>query len=116
MGTVRSGLPAETWCICCVLNREITFFHDGIAVQVGDGHLRRGNEVQVIDAYVVHLPFLIGELAGTEAGRLIDQYGGLHFPITGLCSLVEEEVDHSTLQPCPLALIYGESGPRNFVA
>ena len=62
---------------------------------------------------MVHLSFLVGQLARAVARVLVDDVGRLNLGIAGLASLVEEELDEGALQACSLANIYRETGAGN---
>ena len=65
---------------------------------------------------MVHLPFLVGQLARAEARGFVDHDRRFHFEVAGPGVAVEEIVDQRTLQTGSLAFVDGESGAREFHA
>ena len=113
---VGAGFAAEAGGVGGHFYGEILFVEDHVAVDVRDGNFGRGDQVEVIDRGVVHLPLLVGELSRTEARSLVDHDRRLDFEIAGFGVAVEEVVDQRPLQACALALVDGESGTREFYA
>ena len=65
---------------------------------------------------VVHLPFLVGQLARAEARGFVDHDRRFHFEVAGPGVAVEEIVDQRTLQTGSLAFVDGESCARELDA
>ena len=65
---------------------------------------------------MVHLTFLVRQLACAIARGSVDNCRRHDFGISALASLIEEEVDESTLQTCTLTDVYGESCTGNLHA
>ena len=107
---VAAGLAAPAGGVGAVLLRKLLLGDDHVAVDVGDGHLGRGDEVEVVEVDVIHLPLLVRELARAVAGGGVDHEWGFHLSIAGFPGLVEEELDEGALQACSLADIEGEAG------
>ena len=62
---------------------------------------------------MVHLSFLVGQLAGAVARSGVHHCGGHHFRVARSACLVEEEVDEGALQAGTLAFVYGEACAGN---
>ncbi len=111
---VGTGLAAETLGVGAVLDGQVLLVEYHVAVYVGHGHLGGGNEVEVVHLAVVHLTFLVGQLAGTVAGSGVHHGGGHQFGIAGFPCLIEEEIDKSALQTGALADVYRKTGTGDF--
>ena len=107
---VGTGFAAEARRIGRKLLREVRVLEDDVTVDVGDGHLRGGDEIEVIQADVVHLRLLVGKLARPEAGSGVDHHGRLHLAVARGRVEVEEVVDQRALQLGSLSLVHRESG------
>ena len=107
---VGTGFTTEAGGVGAVLQREVALLENHVTVDVGDGHLGGGDEVEVIDLAVVHLSLFVRQLAGAVGGILVHHIGRLDFHETGGCGLVEEEVDEGALQTGAFAFIDGEAG------
>src|SRR5690606_15241963 len=88
--------------------------NDYVAVKVCDGHFCSRNQVQVVFVYKIHLPFLVGQLAGTIPGCFIHHNGRLDLFVTILFRLIEEEVDQCTLEFSSFAFVNGEARAGDF--
>ncbi len=110
----RARLTAEAGGVCHVLHRQYGSIKDHIAVDICYGHLSSGYQIKVINANVIHLPLLVGQIACAEARLLIDHYGRFNFTVAGLLTLVEEEVYECSLEPGTLALVDGKTRAGNF--
>ena len=77
-----TGLSTEAGGIRTVFDWQAGAFQNLAAVHIGYRNLRRWNKVQIIHAYVVHLPFFIRQLPCTKTRSLIYQMWHLHFPVT----------------------------------
>ena len=95
---------------------ELVGIDDGVAVDVGDGHLGSGYHVEAVKGYGVHLSLFVGQLAGAQAGGLVDHQRGLYLQVAGIGGTVEEEVDEGSLQACTFAFVHRETGTGNLVA
>ena len=113
---VRAGLATEAGGVGAVLDGEVAGLEDGVTVNVGDGHLGGGDQVEVVEVGVVHLSFLVGQLAGGVGGGLVHHIGRLHLGIAVLGGGVEEEVDEGALHLGPFALVNGEAGAGDLAA
>ncbi len=80
-------------------------FQDLVAVQVGDGHLRCRDQVQPIRRGVVHLAFLVRQLAGGEGAFRVHHVRWNDLPVARFDRLVQEESDQGALQLGPLSAI-----------
>src|SRR5215213_3200762 len=80
-------------------------------MEVRDGDLGRGDEVQVVAGDDVHLVFLVGNLARSGRRRRVDDGGrpDLGHPVLARMD-VEEPVDQRSLQRGPRTLVDGEAG------
>ena len=105
----RTCLAPETGRICGVIDREVRGVEDLIAVDVGDGHLRGGNQVQVVALDGVHLPFLVRQLAGAAPGGGIDQQRRPQLQVACQLRHLEHEADEGALQPGAGAGVQDES-------
>ena len=106
---VASCLATETCRISTVLHRKLISRDYDIAIEVGDRDLCGRDHVELIFIDKIHLPFLVGELAGAVTGSFIDNIRGLYFKITGIGSPVEEELDESALEFRTLADVHRET-------
>ena len=95
----------------CHTDGELVGGDDLVAQEVGDGHLCRRDQVKVHLLDMVHLPFLIRELPGTDARSLIDDDGRLDFLKASSNGLIEKEVNEGTLQAGTLLFVYRETCP-----
>ncbi len=107
---VGTGLAAEAGRVGRQLLRELVGGEDDVTVDVRHRDLGGRDHVEVIDRGVVHLAFLVGKLAGTEAGGGIDHHRRFHLLVAGGGVAVQEEVDEGALQAGSLALIDREAG------
>ena len=65
---------------------------------------------------MIHLAFLVGQLAGAISAGFVHYVGRLYLQITALAGLVEEESLESALETCHLADIERETGAGNLDA
>ncbi len=106
MRPVAAGLAAEAGRVTHVLDRQPVRLHDHIAVQVGDGHLGRGNQVQPVRRGVVHLAFLVGQLPGGECAFGVHHVRRNDLLVAGSDRAVQEEADKRALQFSALAAVH----------
>ena len=111
--TIRTGLTAEAGCICSKLLRESIFRKDDITENISHRDLSRRNQIEIIEADIVHLGLLVRKLACTETGSGIDYHRRLDFLVSGRCIAIEEIVDESSLKLRSLSFIYRESSACN---
>ena len=107
---VGTGLAAEAGRVGRKLLRELVGVQDDVAEDVGHRHFGGRDHIEVIDGGVVHLAFLVGKLAGTEAGGGIDHHRRLHLLVARGGVAVQEEVDEGALELGSLALVHRETG------
>ena len=107
---VRAGLAAEAGRVGAALDGQVLLVEDHVAVDVGDRHLSRRDEVEVVKVGVVHLALLVGQLAGAQSAGLIHHVGRLYLQVAGLAGLIEEESLQRALEAGHLADIYWEAG------
>ena len=60
---IRSGFATEAFCICTILDRQILFIENDITIDVSDRNFGSRDEIEVIHVAVIHLAFLVGQLA-----------------------------------------------------
>ena len=113
---VAAGLAAEAGRVGAVLLGELVAGDDDVAVEVGDGHLGGGDEVEVVLVDIVHLALLVGELACAVARCLVHHIGRLNLQVAGLGGAVEEELDEGALELGAFADVDGEAGAGDFHA
>ena len=81
-------------------------------MDVRDGHLGRGHQVEVVTRDDVHLVFLVGDLTGAARGGLVHEGRRPDLGHAVLAGVeVEEEVDERALEGRPGALV--ERGSRS---
>ena len=54
-------------------HRQRGLFEDLVAEEISDGHLSRRDQVEIIRLRMVHLPFLVGQLARGRGGSGVDE-------------------------------------------
>ena len=113
---IRTSLATEALGVCTVLDGQFLLVNDNIAVDVGHGHLGGRNQIEVVQTAMVHLSLLVGQLTSTITAGSIHHRGRHDLLVTGRASLVEEEVDKSTLQTRTKTTIHGETGTGNLHA
>ena len=113
---IAARLAAETLAIADMADGQLVGRHNHVSVDIGDRHLGGGNHIEPVERDGIHLPLLVGQLAGTQARSLVDHQRGHDFHVASLDSLVEEKVDKGTLQTGTLALVDGKSGTGYLVA
>ena len=106
---IRTRLTTEALCVGTVLDGQVLFGDDDIAVDVRHGHFSRGDEVEVVHLAVVHLTLLVGQLTRAVTAGLVHHCWGHYLLVSSSTSLVEEEVDECSLQAGSPTAIYGES-------
>ena len=114
MGAIASGLPAETWGVSGISDREFCFFQNDVPEKIRHRDFCRGNQVEVVLLYMIHLPFFIRELAGSITRGFIDQMGYLNFLIPRFRIAIQKIRDQSALQAGAFAVLYGKAGPGYF--
>ena len=113
---VRACFAAETLGVGTILDGEFLFVHDNIAIDVRYGNFGGGNQIQVVQIAVVHLSFLVGQLACAVSAVGVNDCGRHNLFIASLACLVQEEVDERSLQLCALAAVNGEAGSADLHA
>ena len=116
MGTVAAGLTAETGRVAHQFHGQLVRIHDLVAVQVGDGHFGRGDQVEVVHRGVVHLALLVGQLAGGEGASGVHHVRRNDLAVSGGRGAVQEEGDERPLQLGALPAIHREPGPGDLHA
>ena len=111
--SIATGLATEALSVGAILNRQLLFIENHIAIDIGDRHLSGRNKIEIVETAVIHLSLFVGQLTCAIARSLINNRRRHNFSISRLRSLIEEELDKSALQPCPLANIYRETGTCN---
>ena len=109
MCPIATCFSAETRRISGTTDREIRFGENHITEDIRYRHLGSRNQVEVIELYMIHLPFLVRELSGTIARILIDHMRYLKLLVARGGILVQEVGDQGSLQFCPFAFVYRES-------
>ena len=88
---IGTSLAAEAGRVSAALDRQLLLVQYLVAEDVGDGHLRRGYQVEVVQIGVIHLSLLIGQLSRAVTAGLVDHVWGLHLHVARLAGLVKEE-------------------------
>ena len=107
---VTAGFAAEAGGVGGELLGELIGPKDHVAVDIGHGHLCGGNHVEVVHGGVVHLAFLVRQLAGTKTGGGVHHHGRLNLFVTGSGVAVQEIVDKGALEFGSLAFVHRETG------
>jgi hypothetical protein len=81
VGAPATGLAAKAGRIGTAADRELIPIKDLVAVEIGNGDFRRGNQVEPFLLIDIHLPFLIRELTGGSGTFRIDHNRGQHLLI-----------------------------------
>ena len=110
---VRACLAAEAGSVGGQGLRKLVVLEYDVTENVGDGHLGGRDHVEIIEVGVIHLAFLVGKLAGTEARCGIDHHRRLDLFVSVGGVDIEEEIDECPLELGSLALVDGESGSGN---
>ena len=113
---VGTGLTAEAGRVGGKLLGELVGAEDDVTEDVGDGNLGGRDHIEVVQVGVVHLAFLVGQLAGTKTGSGVHHHRRLHFLVAGCGVAVQEVVDEGALQLGAFAFIYRETGTGNLHA
>ena len=108
---VAAGLAAEAGGVGAVLDGHFPGVEDFVRMQVRDGDLGRGDEVQIVFLAGVQLIGELGQVAGAGHGGAIDHEGGLHFQETRGAVFVEEPGDQGAFQPGAPTGVHGEARP-----
>ena len=106
---VRTCFAAETWRICRAFYREAGAVHYHVAENIGHGYFRRRYHVEVVHLVVIHLAFLVGQLARTVTRSLVYHMRRLYLGISGGSVAVQEKVYQSPLKPRAFSLVHGEA-------
>ena len=106
---VGAGLAPEAGGIGGHLDRKVRLAENHVAVNVRHGNFGRRDQVEIVRCHVVHLAFLVGELAGSEARGFVDHQRGHDFGISRRRVAVEKERDQRALQGRSLSLVHGEA-------
>jgi hypothetical protein len=91
VGPIAAGLAAEARGVAHHFDRQLFGVQDLVAVEVGDGHLGRGDQIEVVHRGVVHLAFLVGQLARGEGAGCVHHVGWDDLAVSGIGGLVQEE-------------------------
>src|SRR5215203_2218408 len=87
------GLAAKTRRKSHVRGGQILQLENFLSMNVGDRHLRRGNQEQVVGRRRVDLLGKFGKLARARQRSTVDQIWRGHFPVVMLSSMqIEHEV------------------------
>ena len=65
--SIRTGLTTETSRICTILYRKILLVKYHVTEYIGYRHLGRRYKIKVVKIAMIHLSFLVGQLARTIA-------------------------------------------------
>ena len=110
---VRARLAAEARRVGDVSPREIGRLEDLVPVQVGDRHLRGGNQEEVVRREAVEIVLELGELPGPGQRRPIHQIGRRDLDVAMLAGVeVEHESRERADQPGPRSPAARESRSR----
>ena len=112
--TIRTCLSSEAWGICCKFLRELVVVQDDIPIYIGNRDFCCRHKIEIIQAYIVHLGFLVRELACTETRGSIDHNRRLDFFISGSSVVVQEEADEGSLEFGAFAFVYREACAGEF--
>ena len=111
---VAAGLPTKARGVPANLLGQIRGLQHDVAVDVGQGNLRRGDHVQVVLLHVVHLAFLVRELPRAVAGVGVDHVGRDEFCVPCVVGFLQEKANEASLQLGALAFVERESGAGDF--
>ena len=64
---VRACFATETLCIGTILDRQLGFVQNNVTVNIRHRYLGSRNQVEIVYLAVVHLTFLVRQLACTVA-------------------------------------------------
>ena len=113
---ITACLATEALRISAVLDGQIFFGDNHIAVDICHGNLGGRNQIEVVEIAMVHLTFLVGQLTRAIARSGIDNGRRHNFNVASLAGLVKEKVDEGALQTSTLSDINGEACARNLYA
>ena len=116
VGAPRAGFAAEAGRVAGHAHGQFLNRNNLVAVEVGERHLGRGNEVEVVLGVVVHLPVLVRQVAGAVAAGLVHEDGRLHLDVARGAGLVQKKVYEAALQARALALVHRKARPGNLHA
>ena len=104
------SLASEARRVRGVADRQVARLDDLVAVEVGDRHLGRRDQVQLVPSDDVHLVFLVGDLARARRRRRVHDGGrpDLGEPVLARVD-VEEPRDQGSLEGRSGALVDGEA-------
>ena len=91
--SVAAGFAAEALSVGTVLDRQLFLVENHVAVDISHRHLGSRDKIEIVEVAVIHLPLLVGELAGAISRSLIHHCGRHNLGVAGSSSLVEEELD-----------------------
>ena len=111
--SIRTGLAAEALSVSAVLNGQVFLIEDDVAIDIRDGHLSGGNQIEVVHFSVIHLTFLVGQLACAIARCSVNYRRRHYLRVATLAGFVEEEVNECALQTSTFTDVDGETGTRN---
>ena len=60
---IASGLATPARRIGAIFLRKVIAGYDHVAIHIGDRHLCRGDQIQVVKIHMIHLSLLVGKLA-----------------------------------------------------
>ena len=108
--SIRAGFATETLRIGAVLDRQLLFIEDNITVDISNRDFGCRDQIKIIHFAMIHLPFLVRQLARTITGSSIHNCRRHDFRITGFTGFIQEEVNQRTLQLRTLSLVNRETG------
>src|SRR5574344_1702977 len=89
--SVRASLPSKALSISRHLNGKIFLCYYAVSVNICNGNLSRGNHIELIKSYIIHLLALIRKLTGGKRRRLIYNQWRLYFQVSVLCISIQEK-------------------------
>ena len=101
---IGTGFTTEAGGVATELDGQLIGLQQVAAEEVGQGNLRRRDQVEIVLRAVVHLAFLVGQLTGAAPGIGIDHMGRNELLVSGGVRAVEEELDERRAEawlPCP---------------
>ncbi len=94
---IAAGFTAEARRIRRHSDRELSFFQHLVAEDVRYWNFGSGDQIEVIPAHIIHLSFLIRQLAGAPRRGFVDHDRRLIFRIARGGVVVEKILDQRTL-------------------
>ncbi len=94
-----AGLAAEAGGVGGVVDGELIELEDFVAMQVGDGDLCGGDQVEIVLGAVIDLVAEFGELAGADEALGFDEEGWADLGVAVLSGVeIEQEADEGALE------------------